>query len=157
MMQSAGLDKLAVGGKRMPSRYRYLVLACVVAVLLFPFESTVVPAWKVRVVDPEGRPVKGIAVKYHWQHYSVEFEGNEERTHTDEDGYVSFRARTVRASLIRRVIVPVVNILSTAFHASFGPSGHIVVWGRPDEFETAGAYSDGDSPLAEQIVLERME
>ena len=141
-------------GRRIPRRF-IILLVCVLITLLFPFKSTVVPAWKLRVVDESGNPVKGIAILYVWQQYSFEFNGHEERAHTDENGYVSFPERTARASLLQRMFVPIVNVLTTGAHASFGPDGHIMVWGRPDEFMTEIVSYNGTTLPPERLVLRR--
>lgn len=138
------------------TRQLFIALLIVLGVIsLYPYKTTVVPAWKLRVVDAEGNPVKNMPVNYSWQNYSLESNGNEERTRTDENGYVSFPERTIRAALLQRMLGPVLNILQTGVHASFGSSGHIVVWGRPEEYETESLSYDGGVP-PEKVVLRRV-
>ena len=48
-----------------------LLLICGIG-LFIPFPTTVVPEWKVRVVNEVGEPIKSLGVRQHWQNYSVE-------------------------------------------------------------------------------------
>ncbi len=87
---------------------------------LWPFETVVVPAWTVSVVDREGRPVPDIAVNYSWQHYSLERESHNERTRTDGAGKVSFPERRIRANMLMRVVGPMLNVVSLGVHLALG-------------------------------------
>jgi len=89
-------------------------------VLLYPFESTVVPARNVLVLTVDARPVQDITVRQIWQNYSLESEGHEEDLRTDKNGRVSFPKRTIRASLARRILHPILNVVRQGVHASFG-------------------------------------
>ena len=55
-----------------------------------------------------------------WQHYSLESRGHEQDLRTDDGGRVTFPRRTIRASILRRVLHPVWNILRQGVHAGFG-------------------------------------
>jgi hypothetical protein len=84
-------------------RLRWLLVGLVVIVMvimLIPFESTVVPAWRIRVIDENGRPYVGQIVTQSWKHYTLEKEAgrNAESRQTDNAGYVSFPERTIKAS-----------------------------------------------------------
>ena len=130
-------------------------LAVIAAVTVLPFETTVVPAWRIRVVDEAGNPIAGVNAREHWQHYTVETRGHEELLITDENGYVSFPARSVRASILDRIIGVIRNIATTAIHTSFGPHAHVVVW--KGGFEITGEGYSRWSPMPEQITLRRRE
>lgn len=41
-------------------------------ILLLPYKTTVVPEWKIRVIDETGRPFAGAIVRQVWDHYSCE-------------------------------------------------------------------------------------
>ena len=43
-----------------------------IIVVVYPYETTMVPAWKIRVVDCNGVPVKGEFVRESWKHYSLD-------------------------------------------------------------------------------------
>lgn len=130
-------------------------------IFLYPLQTTVVPAWRLQVIDTNGNPVSGIGINYYWQHYGIEWNGSEERTDTDSNGYVSFPARTTRASLAQRALRAITNA-PYIVHASWGRSGHIVVWGKPDVYETAsvsydGSYTGEGTPPSAQVVLRRVQ
>jgi len=67
--------------------------------LLYPLETTVVPEWRARVVDEAGNPLTGVQVSEQWQHYSIETEGHEAESRTDDNGYVVFPRRAISANL----------------------------------------------------------
>ena len=125
------------------------ILAVLLTALLFPFETTIVPPWRVQVVDKAGTPLRGVTVTEHWSHSSLEHDGHEAEATTDEGGYVTFPVRTIRASLLGRVIGPVQNVLKTGVHAGFGPSADLSVPGD------IAVYSPG-KPLPKQIVFGRV-
>src|SRR5262249_26990698 len=99
---------------RMPTfmRKRPWVLAPALLVLgvafLYPFRSTDVPDQRVLVVTADWRPILGVRVRQIWKNYSIEYESHEEERLTDENGRVNFPRRTARASLLRRVLGPIV-------------------------------------------------
>lgn len=89
-------------------------------VLLYPFESTVMQSQTALVVTEEWRPVQGVVVRQIWQHYSFESEGHRVDLRTDASGRVTFPRRTIRASVLRRMLHPAWNVLTQGVHASFG-------------------------------------
>ena len=54
------------------------ILAVLLTALLYPFETTIVPQWRVQVVDKAGTPLSGVAVAEHWSHSSLEHDGLDE-------------------------------------------------------------------------------
>lgn len=101
--------------------------------LLYPFESTIVPPQNVLVVTEEWRPIQGCSVRQSWQNYSIESEGHEQDLRTDLNGRVTFPRRTIRASVVRRLLHPVWNVFSQGVHASFGVHTNIVPAGEVTE------------------------
>ena len=63
-------EELGNGSKPVPRRFpvKSLVLAGLAIVLLFPYQTTVVPEWKIRVVDDNGEPFAGARVRQQWYH-----------------------------------------------------------------------------------------
>jgi len=120
--------------------------------LLYPFKTTVVPEWSVRIVDEAGNPLRTNRVREVWQHYTIESASHQEVLITDGEGYVTFPRRTVRGSLLVRIGWPIVNALSV--HASYGPSAGVYVLDHPtDSFlEDNNSYFPGQ-PLPKQVVL----
>ena len=131
-----------------------LLVVIVAAVIVLPFETTVVPAWRIRVVDEAGSPIAGVNVREHWQHYTVETRGHEQLLITDENGYVSFPARSVKASILDRIVGVIRNLATTAIHSSFGPVAYLVIWKEGYEVDSPLIYSPY-STMPEQIVLRR--
>lgn len=133
---------------------RVLALLGLIVLLIYPFETTVVPEWKIRIVDEAGDPLRVTRVREVWQHYTIESASHEEDLITDGDGYVTFPRPTVRGSLLVRIGVPIVNGLNV--HASFGPSAWVLVLGySPDIFlEDNNIYFPGQ-PLPTRLVLKR--
>lgn len=123
------------------------------AALLIPTESVVVPIWSVVVIDTNGKPIEGINVRQVWQDYSVESRSHEEVIVTGKDGKASFPERKVSASTLARILGPVRNVLSTGVHASFGPSSWLVVWGK-DDLEGGERYLVG-KPLPERVTVKK--
>lgn len=113
------------------SKLKWLVGALVLlVVLLYPFQTTVVPEQHVLVVNQDMRPIKGVLVRQIWQHYSLERRGHEEDVLTDVEGRVTFPKRTMRSNLVWRICGPVVNVVTQGVHASFGIHTHMLALGE---------------------------
>lgn len=104
-----------------------VVLLVILVLHFITYESTTVPAWKIRVVNVEGVPLAGVDVYQTWKYYSLEPSTtfNRDRRVTDENGYVIFPQRTVRASLLRRMLAFVGENVNINPHTSFGPFAHV--------------------------------
>ena len=131
-----------------------VLLGLLLVTLLYPFQSTTVPQWNLRVVDDAGTAVREINVTEHWQHYPVESEGHEEVRRTNQDGVVSFEVRTFRASLARRLFVRL-NIARQGNRDRTEPYGSIVVWGSKTHATTVAVYQGNEMPPPE-IRVERL-
>jgi len=121
---------------------------------LYPSTSTVCPAWTIQVVDTAGNPLRGAFVRQVWKDYSVESASHEQDVHTDENGYVSFPERTVRSSWLARTVGVISNTVSLGVHASYGPSAHVLAYGRTiggKRLEGSANYQAGE-PLAAKLV-----
>lgn len=101
-------------------RKKLWILVLLGVVSLYPFESTVVPSQNILVVSEDWRPIQGAAVRQSWQQYSLESRGHEQDLRTDQNGRVTFPRRTIRASVLMRIVHPISNILTQGIHASFG-------------------------------------
>lgn len=98
-------------------------IACLVVLLFYPFDTTVVPEWKLRVVDQTGQRLRGNRVRESWCHYTLETQDHEEELFTDADGYVQFPRRAIRTNLITwagKFLVRLPNV-----HSSYGPIAFI--------------------------------
>lgn len=125
-------------------------LGSMTLLLLYPFQTTVVPDWKVRIVDEAGNPISSFRVREVWQHYTIESTSHQEDLITDGEGYVTFPKRTVRGSLLVRIGRPMVNVLNV--HASFGPKAYVSVL---DDQTVPQLFSPGQ-PLTTQVVVKRV-
>ena len=139
---------------RVKTELRGLLLIFIGVIMIFPFESPVVPAWKIQVVDEAGHPIGGIGVRQSWNNYSVGHIGQSEDSVTDDNGYVTFPARTIRASLLRGLTYPIFNLLCGP-HASWGPSSDVLVLVH-DENKLGDAEWSPGKPLPEQAVVRTM-
>ena len=130
------------------------VLIFLLALFLFPFKMTIVPRWRLRVVDDGGTLVRNIRVTEHWQHYLVESEGHEEVQQTNESGQVDFPERTVRASIASRAMAKVRRFGSSGMPARSDPYASVVVWGNR-EYEIVVAVYTPEGPLQSEVVTHR--
>jgi hypothetical protein len=126
-----------------------VLLALLLAALLLPFETTIVPGWSIRIVDEAGKPVGNLAIKEGWIHYNLESYRHEETRKADASGYVEFPRRTVTASLLVRIRGVIVSALHP--HAPSGIYAFANVMG-PYVSPTDTDYEPG-KPLPETIVV----
>jgi hypothetical protein len=128
----------------------WISLALVATLALYPFETTVVPQWKVRVTTESGNPVRGLSIREVWSHYSLESHDHEEDVPTDADGYATFSRRTIAASLLMRTVRTVISKLN--LHGSSGPAAYLLVIGDYKAAADEPYYVPG-RPLATEIVV----
>ncbi len=136
-------------------RFRVAVVAFLVFLIglfIYPFKTTTVPAWSVRVVDDAGSPVGDINVTEHWQDYPLELSGQEEARRTNRDGMATFDTRTLRANLARRLFAKITRPRNRATV----PYGAIVVWGSKDHETTVAVYRGEELPPPE-IQVQRSQ
>jgi hypothetical protein len=136
---------------------RYLMIRLisgVIILLIYPFQSTVVPAWQLKVVDLTGSACSAMQVNEGWGHYSLELQPTTggEYLFTDQSGYVSFPERRTRASLIRRMVMPVITRIMVIAHGSTGIHAYVFASGMKNG--TSLNYEPG-KPMPDKIVVER--
>lgn len=120
---------------------------------LFPFETVVVPEWRVRVVDEAGTPLRNAGVREVWKHYSVESRSHEQDLFTDDDGYVAFPQRTIRAPLATRIAGLAISKIT--LHGSSGPRGQLIILAPDYDTWTGGSYVPG-LPLPGELVVRKV-
>src|SRR5947209_16359770 len=93
-----------------------------IVILTVPVQTTVVPEWRLRVVTKDGRPCAGVTVSESWEDYTLELESGKgiEDKKTDQDGYVTFPQRVVRATLFTRSLRTIASYLTFPVHGSLG-------------------------------------
>lgn len=131
---------------------RYLLLFLIIA-LLIPFPTTIVPTWKLQVVDELGSICPNKEVTQTWAHYSI-FIGtgnsqSEDRT-TDENGSVEFPSRTVWAPLGWRIVGGMITNVLTLAHGSEGPDSSVHSSGMKD---VAWISYNPEKPMTDKIVV----
>lgn len=136
-------------------RVTLLLLLIVLIAGLIPFETSLVPLWKIQVVDASGKPIGGIGVRQIWNNYSVEFTSHEQDLTTDYNGYVTFPARSIKASFLRRLIYPIFNSLAGG-HASWGARATIIVLVKDASKEFGSVDWQSDQPLPEVIIVKSL-
>jgi len=105
-------------------------LCGILLILFYPFEQTVVPAAHIQVVDGAGRLGPNLFAKQEWFDVTVEESQHVDYSRSDENGYVTFPRRSVRAPLALRIVNTVWRIGTQGHHASIGSSAAITVYGQ---------------------------
>lgn len=136
-----------------PRRVALLLLLGVVAVIAsYPLETTVVPEWRVRIVDQSGSPLRNTGIREVWKHYSIESASHEDDLLTDNDGYVTFPRRTVRAGVMVRLAKSAINSLNP--HGSSGPGAYLVTLAPGYDTWSNDIYIPGQ-PLPGEVVVKK--
>lgn len=139
-------------------RRRLLLLIAVIAIGgLIPYETTVVPKWKIRVIDETGAAYASMRVRQSWRHYTLETEPgeNSDTRLTDAEGYVEFPERRVGASILGRVVRSVFAVLGRFLaHGGLGIRAYIDSSG-PQGYRSID-YTPG-SPLPTELILPRQQ
>lgn len=139
--------------KKRSSRVFKILVTCLVSIL-YPFETEVVPPWKVQVVTEDGSPASEATVEQYWQHYSVEFESHQQELTTDSTGWVAFPQRRIRSCMLFRVVMPIVNVFRYGAHAGTGPKSFIIAYSS-NRGKAHANYELG-RPLPNQVRLKRV-
>lgn len=132
----------------------YLVLLGIAGMSLYPYESLVIPAWRLQVMDVNANVCKDMPVYQSWGHYSLFLMGSlgrDERL-SDQNGFVEFPERRVRAIGLRRVVMPVITHVLTLAHGSVGADGAVSASGLKDVAWLT--YREG-KPLPDNVRVER--
>jgi hypothetical protein len=72
--------------------------------LLYPARLTIVPAYHVKLVDQSGEPLANTFVSELWQQTAAQRIENLQQIMTNSQGEVDLPQRTVRASLVERML-----------------------------------------------------
>ena len=121
--------------------------------MIIPFPTTIVPNWRLRVIDVEGRFCSNKEVSEDWAHYSIYIGlGNHQSEYrsTNEDGFVEFPERTVWAPLIWRIVGSMIANVLTLAHGSAGAHASVYTSGLKD---VAWISYKPDKPLPDKMVV----
>lgn len=129
------------------------IICFVILTIVIPIETTIIPKWRLQVVDVDGVACPSMRVTQQWGHYRLYVGGNDssEDRHTDLNGYVEFPARSVRAGLLRRTTVPIVTRITTIMHGGWDISGAVWASGIKD---VAWLSYHSDKPLPDKMRVE---
>jgi hypothetical protein len=134
-----------------PSLVVAAFVAGVIALLFYPFETTVVREWKLQVVDEAGHSVQGVPVSESWSDYTIGADEQSEVRLSDNEGYVVFPQRVIKRNLVKRLVGKTINIIKVHGHSE-GPSAYLLVRG-PYQAASDEPYYVPGRPLASQIVV----
>ena len=137
----------------MRKKWRFIIsIVLVLFVGLCPYNTTVVPAWKLRIVDEKGQPYANIPATQAWKDYSLELTAgqNLDTRSTNTDGYVEFPQREMSASVLQRIFKTILSALMTLAHGGFGVQAYVHASGPQGYSEVD--YERG-KPLPAQLVL----
>lgn len=102
----------------------FLISAFLIVLSIIPFETTIIPKWKIQAVNKLGKPVENVEIRQVWNHYSFDYSAindKEETLITDNNGFVVFPKRTIRASFLERFFVRILDMLKIFLpHSSQG-------------------------------------
>jgi hypothetical protein len=136
-------------------RDRIIAIICFIALIIYPFQSYVLPVWKLQVVDVNDNVCPNMRVTQDWGHYSLYPDsggGGLDKRFTDMNGYVEFPERKIRASLLRRVFMPIYAHMLVIAHGSVGASG--AVWATGIKDVGWLSYKDG-KPLPTKMRVNK--
>ncbi len=131
------------------------VLILIVGLLLsfIPVPTVIVPEWKVRVVDENGKPYKKQIVRQICYNYTLGVspcDSKDSLKKTDNNGYVSFPERKIWMSFSMRIIRSFFNYLMLIAHGSVGTDIYLDSSG-PNGLKTS--EYDSWKPLPKDFVL----
>jgi hypothetical protein len=78
------------------------LILLIVAVLWYPYESGVVPEWKLQVIDSEGHPVVNATAHQEWLDPIDEGITRADSQQTDSQGFAMFPKRVLHSRLALR-------------------------------------------------------
>ena len=130
------------------------VICLVMLVMLAPIETSVVPQWSLQVVDVNGTACGNMPVTQSWGHYRLYVDGNDssDNRFSDVNGFVHFPERRIRASLARRLIMPIVTRITTIMHGGWDVDG--AVWATGIKDVAWLSYKSGKS-LPDKMRVEK--
>jgi hypothetical protein len=114
----------------------------------------VTPKWTVHVVDYEsGKPVEGITVLEVSREYSIEQKDQVLDKVTGKDGTVTFPARFLYVSILRRIAGAALSIAREGAHASFGSDAYVDAGGKGLEEDRTNEWLGFARRMNSEIVL----
>jgi hypothetical protein len=130
------------------------ILGVVILATFVPIETSLIPQWRIQLVDVNGAACPNMRVTQSWGHYRLYLSGNDssEDRFSDANGYVLFPARKTQASVSRRVLMPIVTRVATIMHGGWDVSG--AVWASGIKDVAWLSYHEGMS-LPDKMIVEK--
>ena len=123
-----------------------LALITTITIGLIPFETTIVPAWHIAVLDENGAPYVGQRVDQFWANYDLELGiGHGEERWTNEHGRIDFPQRTLKMGAIERIVRRILTSLLRYMHGSKGTEAYLMTT-VPDGVKTLKYESNKPPP-----------
>jgi hypothetical protein len=130
------------------------ILILLTALAFIPFNTTLVPEWKVQVIDENGNPYKEKLVRQFCYNDTLGTspcsDANDSLKLTDENGYVVFPERKINMSLLFRLVRPVLNFVMLFAHGGYGVE--IYLDSTSPQGRKTLKYVSGE-PLPEKFIL----
>lgn len=111
---------------------RIAILVAIIFVVglgFIPYNTVLVPRWKVRVINEKGEPYTNKMVRQFCDSDTLMVapcsDSNDGTQYTNLDGFVEFPERTISLSLYGRVVRTGISFLRQFAHGSFGKSIYI--------------------------------
>lgn len=124
-----------------------------ISALIPLFSVTVVPEWKIQLIDEAGLPAVNISLDQAWKDYSLEWgpEHVAEGIISDEHGTVVLPPREIRVSVLQLALAKSWDVLPIiTVHSSHGPHSYILCRQKTKCFK---AYDN--SGETSRIVVEK--
>ena len=107
---------------------RVLIVITIALILCIPYKTTIVPEWKIRAVDKQGKPIPHAGFRQSWYNYSYDISGWD-FINGDDNGYVALPERSFYAPLIYRIPRSAIAYLMMFAHGSVGNDASLnAVW-----------------------------
>jgi hypothetical protein len=103
---------------------RVLIGVAIALILFIPYKTTIVPEWKIKAVDIDGKTMPHARFRQSWRNYSYDIDGEEFRE-GDDNGYVILPERAFYAPLIYRIPRSALAYLLLLAHGSVGNSASL--------------------------------
>jgi hypothetical protein len=106
-------------------KFSILVVVVICLILFIPYKTTIVPEWKIRAVDGQGKPLPHTKFRQGWDNYSYDISGME-FWEGDDNGYVVLPERSFYAPLAYRILHTGLAYIAAVFlHGSIGNSASL--------------------------------
>ncbi len=122
IMKSIEDNSLKLLFKRLP--HRLLIIVILALTLIVPYKTVIVPQWKIRAIDKDGKPLPHARFRQGWDNYSYNISGME-FWEADDNGYVILPERSFYAPLIYRIPRSALAYLLLFAHGSVGNSASL--------------------------------